>query len=80
MFKKNGYEVVPEFKWVEYSENGKTIHIDVEPGVGVPSLVNLPGSERWQKEMPDWAKNRREEIIERIKAKCDHLDWEWKEY
>ena len=43
-----------------------------------PGLEN-PGPDRWREVFPEWAADRREEIVARIKEECAHFNAEWVE-
>jgi len=73
------YDVTISFGYILYMEGKNTLEIKVEPGLKKPSVVRVPSASRWDEEMPEWARGRREEIMERIKPKCVHLKCEWKE-
>ncbi|MBW1669661.1 MAG: hypothetical protein JRJ66_16785 [Deltaproteobacteria bacterium] len=45
-----------------------------------PSVIHIPSEENWASEVPEWARQRREEILSRIRSKCAHMELEWKEY
>ncbi|MCF8062393.1 MAG: ribose 5-phosphate isomerase B [Deltaproteobacteria bacterium] len=73
------HDVVISFGYILYSEGKRTLELTVEPGLKHPTIVHVPSASRWDEEMPDWARGRREEILSRIRPKCVHLDCEWKE-
>jgi ribose 5-phosphate isomerase B len=77
---RDAYEVTISFGYILYSEGKKTIELKVDPGLKKPSVINIPSLTRWNDEMPEWCKGRRDEILERIKPKCVHLKCEWKEF
>lgn len=56
-----GYAIGRDYKIVTYKEYGKgVLELTFDPCVVVPS------ENEWRQEMPDWAKNRRDEIVQRI--------------
>ena len=67
------------FRYILYSEGKKTLELTVEPGFKHGTVVRVPSPSRWDQEMPEWVRGRREEILERIRSKCTHLNCEWKE-
>lgn len=73
------YEVTLSFGYILYAEGKNTIELKVDPGLKNPTVINVPSESRWKEEMPDWCRDRRDQILERIKPKCVHLNCEWKE-
>lgn len=73
------HDVLVSFGYILYSEGSRSIELTVEPGLKHPTVIRVPSAERWDEEMPEWARGRREEILERIRPKCAHLDYEFKE-
>lgn len=56
-----GYTIGSGYKILTYKEYGKgTLELVFDPCIVVPS------ENEWRQEMPDWAKNRRDEIMQRI--------------
>lgn len=78
--KKEKFDVFITFRYLRYSEGKNSIEFETLPGLKEPTVVNIPSPERWQSEIPEWARDRREEILGRIKPKCEHLKCEWKEF
>ncbi len=76
----SGYDVIISFGYILYSEGKKFIELRVEPGMKHPTIVQVPSESRWEEELPDWCRGRRDEILARIKTKCVHLECEWREY
>ena len=68
------------FRYIRYMEGFNKLELSVEPLTKDPSVIFVPSDEKWKTEMPDWAKERREEILSRIKDGTKHLDWTWEEY
>jgi len=77
------YDLLITFRYIKYME-GKdskdTIEFQVDPGLKRPSIIHIPSPERWNSELPEWAQNRRDEILDRVKSKCVHMVCEWKDY
>ena len=67
------------WRWLTYSERGQRFKIYIDPPTrfGKPFTFYLPGKERWREVFPDWAAERREEIVARIKEECAHFNAEW---
>lgn len=78
--KKDAFDVLIAFRYIIYFEGKNELEFEVEPGLKKPTVVHIPGPQNWNKTLPAWAHNRRDEILGRIKPKCDHLKCEWKEY
>jgi hypothetical protein len=76
----DAYGIHISFKYIRYMEGTDKLELDVEPLTHGPSVIYLPSPEKWNNEMPDWAKDRRAEILGRIKDGTKHLDWTWEEY
>ena len=76
----NKYDLLISFRYIKYMEGKDSIEFQVDPGLKRPSVVYIPTHERWNSELPEWAKNRRDEIIARVKSKCVHMNCEWREY
>ena len=74
------YDLLISFRYIKYMEGKDSIEFQVEPGLKRPSIVHIPSPQRWVAELPEWAKNRRDEILDRVKSKCTHLTGEWREY
>ena len=76
---EDDYVVVISFAYILYTEGKKTAEFKVEPNLKGPTLIHIPESSNWNKVMPDWMHNRREEIVERIAKRCKHMIYEFKE-
>lgn len=74
------YDLLITFRYIKYMEGKDFIEFQVDPGLKRPSVVYIPSQERWNSELPGWSKNRRDEIIDRVKSKCAHMNCEWREY
>jgi ribose 5-phosphate isomerase B len=78
--KTHDYDLMVAFRYIKYFEGDQVLEFQVDPGLKSPSVIHIPSPERWHSEMPEWARDRREEILDRIKSKCGHLECEWKPY
>ena len=76
----DAYDVLIAFRYVKYFEGDKDIELQIDPGLKEPSVIHVPSPDRWRAEMPAWARDRREVILERLKSKCSHMQLDWKEY
>ncbi len=74
------YDLLIAFRYIKYIEGQKSIEFMVDPGLKSSSVMHVPSPERWDEEFPEWAQNRRDEILFRIKEKTGHMDLEFKEY
>ncbi|MBN2417825.1 MAG: ribose 5-phosphate isomerase B [Deltaproteobacteria bacterium] len=77
---KDDYVVVISFGYILYKEGRNTVELKVEPRLKGPTLIHVPSSENWNKAMPGWLENRRDEIIDRIARRCKHMIYEFKEF
>jgi hypothetical protein len=71
--KTKGYWAEPVYhRGVKYEEiiNGVVDHLFISGDMGWdnPNTIEIPNDEQWQKTMPKWAKDRKVEIVERVKA------------
>ena len=77
------YQVNIGWKSLDYTENGCEgaikIYIDPPTCYGMPFAFYIPGETRWREVMPEWAADRRVEIVRRIKEECSHYHAEWVE-
>ncbi len=74
------YDLLIAFQYIKYIEGERSIEFQVDPGLKTSSVMHIPSPERWNEEFPEWAQNRRDEILFRIKEKTGHMDLEFKEY
>jgi ribose 5-phosphate isomerase B len=78
--KADDFNVVISFGYILYSEGKNTLEFKIDPGLKDASVIHIPGPETWTDKMPPWARDRRDEIIARIEAKCKHLVYRLQEY
>lgn len=74
------YDLLIAFRYIKYMEGKDSIEFQVDPGLKVPTVIHIPSAKRWEREIPEWARNRRDEILGRIKEKTIHIKPEFKEY
>jgi len=76
------FDVHISFRFIRYSEDELYFELQRDPAgvVGEPALVYVPNAQRWLAEMPEWARGRREEIIQLIRNRCSHMKDEWQDY
>ena len=68
------------FRFIKYLEGRNTLEFQVDPGLKDPTVIHVPSKDRWESEVANWAKHRREEILGFLKEKCSHMSCVWKEY
>jgi len=75
------YDVHVSFKYIRYSEGERHIEFDREPSgdAATPAIIWFPSPKRWREEVPDWAQERRKEILARLRAHVPPGD-EWQVY
>jgi ribose 5-phosphate isomerase B len=78
--KREDFDLLISFRFIKYMEGENSLEFEVEPSMKRPTVVHVPSEKTWAEKFPAWAAGRRTEILNRIKPKCSHLDWEWKEY
>ena len=74
------YDLLIAFRYIKYFEGRKSIQFQVDPGLKTPSIIHVPGPDKWDSEFPEWAQKRRDEILDRLKEKTSHMDVEFKEF
>lgn len=74
------YDLLIAFRYIKYIEGKESIEFQADPGLKTPTVIHVPSPERWNSEIPEWAGNRRDEILDRIKEKTLHMKPEFKEY
>jgi len=77
---EDAYDLLIAFRYIKYMEGDKDLEFKIDPGLKRPSVIHIPSPQSWNREVPPWARDRREEIIDRIKSKTLHLNLEWKEF
>lgn len=75
-----GYDTLVTFRYVLYMEGKNKIEFQIDPSLKGPSVIHIPSSERWDAELPAWARGRRAEILDRVQKSCAHLTYEVNEY
>lgn len=76
---ENAFNVKVGYRLVFYFEAEKWLEFPIEKEDGKLPCVELPLPNRWKDEMPLWAKERRDEIITRIRQKAGETKFIWKE-
>ena len=67
------------FRYIRYSEGDDCLELDWEP-TSHGNIAYVPSERLWKTIMPDWAMNRRDEIMRSIKAETTHMKFVWQEY
>ena len=76
------YRIHASWRFIRYEEGADSLVLTVEPIMGLSeteAIIYVPTAERWKREMPEWARERREEILARIKAD-NSRGGSWEEY
>jgi hypothetical protein len=71
-FRRLGYRIVPDGRDTFYYEERvghelRRLEFYCELQARGPRVLYLPSVIKWQQEMPEWAKDRREEVCDRIR-------------
>ncbi|MBW1800526.1 MAG: RpiB/LacA/LacB family sugar-phosphate isomerase [Deltaproteobacteria bacterium] len=74
------YDVLISLRYIIYSEGKNAIEFKVDPSLKGPTVIHVPSPERWDVEIGDWAKDRRDDILQRIQSKCVHMTIELREF
>ncbi len=77
---REGYDLLIAFRYIKYMEGRNDIEFQVDPGLKTPTVIHIPSATRWKSELPAWARDRREEILDRITKKTAHMEREFREY
>jgi hypothetical protein len=67
------------WRYVRYVEGGEGIAFQIEPMVKGGDLVYVPAEGIWSSTAPDWARQRRTEILSRLKSVKWNRKLEWRE-
>lgn len=74
------HDVLIAFRYIKYMEGDHSLEFRIDPNLKAPSMIHIPSAERWRSDLPDWARDRRDEILERIKTRCSHMECTWEEF
>jgi hypothetical protein len=75
-----GGRVEVNFRVIRYWESDDFIQLAWEPIIGKRPVAYVPSLRRWREEMPEWARDRRDEIFPEIKHQTQYMDFIWEEY
>lgn len=71
-----GCQVGLAFKHIRYSEGDQSLVFAREAGgATTQATIWVPSPRKWRETMPDWAKERRAEILARVWAHAAHHEW-----
>ena len=73
-------KVEVNYRVIRYTESAGSIELGWEPIKGEQPIAYVPSHRRWRAEMPDWARDRREEIMAEIKRETAYMNFRWQEY
>jgi hypothetical protein len=66
---ENDFDIHVSYKSVRYSEGDLSLSFDREPSFGsLPAIIWIPSPERWAVSTPPWARDRRDEIVARLRV------------
>jgi hypothetical protein len=73
------YKIDITWRTLNYCEGNHCFKIYIDPPTryGEPFTFYLPAPDRWNQVLPEWAADRREEIVARIKEECAHFHAAW---
>jgi hypothetical protein len=55
------------YRFVTYREGAEVVSLGVDVMVDGPDIVGVPSEEAWARSAPGFARDRREEIVDRLK-------------
>ena len=67
------------WRYVSYAENDSTVALSIEPMVKGDDRVFVPDEAHWLKGAPAWARERRAEILNRLKSVAWNRKLAWRE-
>lgn len=69
------------WRYIAYIEKDKdvSLSLDIEPMVKGNDLVYVPNESNWLKDAPSWARERRSEILDRLKSVAWNRKLTWRE-
>lgn len=77
----DGWTARMGWRYVAYVEKDKgvSLSLDIEPMVKGDDRVYVPNESNWLKEAPSWARERRSEILDRLKSVAWNRKLTWRE-
>jgi hypothetical protein len=73
-------KVEVDYHVIRYTEPAGQIELDWEYSPDEPPVAYVPSARRWRATMPDWARDRRDEIFPFIQRETRHMNFVWEEY
>jgi hypothetical protein len=70
---REGRDDVAYSEWVE----GNVRRLTIIGELGTPHAVYIPSDDAWERTVPEWARGRRTEIIDRVKADLGSKHYEF---
>lgn len=69
------FQVHIGYRFVRYTEADDRVLVLGWDWGGTPDSfwIDIPGQARWNRSMPAWARNRREEILDRVRQATAHM-------
>lgn len=84
-FRRLGFRVLrvgrDTFRYEELFGDGqhRSVSIDGEMLADAPHVIHLPSPATWQTAVPDWARDRRDEIVQRIQQELGTTHFSYEE-
>jgi hypothetical protein len=84
-WRRTGYRTRPSgreawvYEEIDAAGNVRELKLTGELLVGAPSAVYLPSSTEWRDSMPEWARDRRTEIVGRIAGSLSQAGWTYED-
>lgn len=75
----DGWTCLLNWRVLTYQEGSRCLSLQVEPMKQGPCLVYVPREAAWQRMAPDWARSRREQILQRARSIAWNRDLDWPE-
>lgn len=73
------YKIHLSYRYLSYSIDNNSIELDIESLTDGKSIIYVPNNEKWKKNFPAWANNKKDEIMEDIKEEIE-MNYEIKKY
>lgn len=67
------------YRFVTYREGGNVLSLDVDVMADGPDIVFVPSADAWERTSPPFARGRRDEVVERLKAVKWNRELVWEE-
>jgi hypothetical protein len=71
--------IVVEARALKYFEGKRVLEFQID-WFPKGRMVYVPSPDRWRREMPEWASERREEILAEMKKLAKKYEFEWEDY